>query len=102
MTAGNPPREHHFVTQSWIKRFKDADGQLYSYDHDTGEVKFRSSKKIMKITDIYTQDPGGADDTSIETQDLQDADDSGSKAMSAVLGGDASDGARTALAEFFS
>ncbi|MEN2747144.1 DUF4238 domain-containing protein [Sphingomonas sp. T9W2] len=102
MTAASPPREHHFVTQSWIKRFGDDDGQLYSYDHDTGEVKFRSSKKIMKITDLYTLDRAGADDTSIETQDLQVIDDRGAKAMSAVLGGDTSDNARTALAEYFS
>ncbi|HEX8443497.1 MAG TPA: DUF4238 domain-containing protein [Allosphingosinicella sp.] len=102
MTVGNPPREHHFVTQSWIKRFVDADGQLYSYDHDSGEVKFRSSKKIMNIRDLYTQDPGGADDTTIETRDLQKVDDDGAKVMSALLAGDLSDAAKARLAEFLS
>jgi hypothetical protein len=102
MTAGKQPREHHFVTQSWIRRFDDADGKLYAYDRDKGDVKARSSKKIMKITDLYTLDPGGIDDTSVETVDLQKVDDEGARAMSGVLAGDLSEAARGQLAEFLS
>ncbi len=102
MTEGNPPRKHHFVTQSWIKRFEDADGKLYAYDWDKDDVKSRSSKKIMEIHDLYTLDPGGLDDTSIETVDLQKVDDEGAKAISAVLAGDLSEVARTCMAEFLS
>jgi hypothetical protein len=101
MTAGNPPREHHFVTQSWIRRFADADGKHYSYDRASGEVKARSTKKIMKIFDLYTLDPDGIDDTSIETDDLQHIDDEGARTMSAILGGDRSEQAKESLADFF-
>ncbi len=102
MTKGNPPREHHFVTQSWIRRFKDADCYLYAYDWDKGDVKARSSKNIMKIRDLYTLDPGGLADTSIETADLQKIDDEGATTMSAILAGDLSEAMRMRMAEFLS
>jgi hypothetical protein len=102
MTAGNPPREHHFVTQSWIRRFEDADGKLYAYDRNKSDVKARSSKKIMKITNLYTLDPEGINDTSIETGDLQKIDDKGARVMSAVLSGDLSEATRRHIAEFLS
>jgi hypothetical protein len=102
MTSGNPPRKHHFVTQSWIKRFSDADGHLLAYCWDKDDVKVRSSKKIMQITDLYTLDPGGIDDTSIETEDLQKVDDDGAKTMSAILAGDRSKTMKRCMAEFLS
>lgn len=103
MTGVNSPHEHHFVTQSWIKRFKDADGKLYAYDWVKDDVKTRSAKKIMKITDLYTVDPGGLDDTLIETVDLQEVDNKGAETMSAILtGDDLSEATKKNMADFLS
>jgi len=100
MTVGNPPREHHFVPQSWIRRFVDSDGQLYGYDREGGSVRAFSSKQIMKIRDLYTLDPDGIDDTSIETIDLQQVDDEGARTMSAILDGDRSLAIKERMAAF--
>jgi hypothetical protein len=56
----------------------------------------------MKIRDLYTLDPGGLDDTSIETADLQKVDDDGATTMSAILAGDLSEAMRRRMAEFLS
>lgn len=99
--ANNPPRKHHFITQSWIKRFADKNGDVCSYDRDSGELRVRSTSSIMKIDNLNTVDPDGVDDTSLETIELQKIDNDGATVMSAVIGGDDSASARRRLAEFF-
>jgi hypothetical protein len=102
MTSGNPPRKHHFVAQSWINRFKDTDGHLFAYCWEKDDVRVRSSKKIMQINDLYTLDPGGIHDTSIETEELQKVDADGAKTMSAILKGNRSEAMKNCMAEFLS
>lgn len=101
LATSNKPRIHHFVTQSWIKRFGDSDGKIYAFDRDIGDIKPRSSKKIMQIFDLYTLDPDGIDDTSTEEVDLMKIDDNGANVMTALLNGDVSEASRVALADFF-
>lgn len=99
--TSNKPRVHHFVTQSWIKRFVDSDGKLYTYDRYARDIKPRPPKTIMQIFDLYTLDPDGIDDTSAEDVDLMKIDNAGAKAMNAILNGDVSEASRVALADFF-
>ena len=73
-STNGPPRKHHFVTQSWIKRFVAGDGQLYVYDWEKDRVDRGSSKPIMMIYDLYTVEPGGVLDTSTETTTLGELD----------------------------
>lgn len=101
MATSNKPRVHHFVTQSWVKRFSDGDDKLYAHDRNTGDIKPRSPKKIMQIFDLYTLDPDGIDDTSTEDVDLMTIDNDGANIMTALLDGDVSEDSRVALADFF-
>lgn len=100
MTVINPPREHHFVPQFWLKRFKDADGCLYGYDRQRQIVTDFSPRRIMKIRDLYTLDPDGIDDTSIEDVDLKRVDNNGAVVMARLLDGDRSLEAKSLMADF--
>ncbi|MEK4035375.1 DUF4238 domain-containing protein [Methylocystis sp. IM2] len=94
------PRKHHFVPQFWIRRFAGADGKLWAYDHQTGRTSERSSKQLMQIFNLYTVQPSGADDTTLETVDLNKIDSRGSATFDRVLNGDHSQSAREEFASF--
>lgn len=100
MTVINPPREHHFVPQFWLKRFKGADGCLYGYDRQRQVVKDFSPRQIMKIRDLYTLDPDGIDDTSIEVVDLKQVDNEGAVLLARLLDGDKSAEVKALMADF--
>lgn len=94
------PRKHHFVPQFWIRRFAGADGRLLAYDHGTGRIGAHSSKKLMQIFNLYTVQPSVADDTTLETVDLNKVDSEGSAVFDRIISGDLSQSAKEALASF--
>lgn len=94
------PRKHHFVPQFWIRRFAGTDGKLWAYDHDNGRVSERSSKQLMQIFNLYTVQPSGADDTTLETVDLNRIDSEGSAVFDRILKGDLTQPAKEAFASF--
>lgn len=96
----NAPRVHHFVPQFWIKKFMSADGRLWSYDWKDDALKERSSRQLMQVFNLYTVQPSGVDDTSLETVDNQKIDNDGSRAFERVLNGDYSPEAKSELADF--
>jgi len=96
----NQPRVHHFVPQFWVKEFTGADGKLWGYAWDDDRIKERSSKAMMQIFDLYTIQPQGADDTSLETCELGNIDRNGSAAFNRVLSGDYTEAAKAELATF--
>jgi hypothetical protein len=55
----------------------------------------------MQLFNLYTVQPSGADDTSLESIDLDRIDSDGAKAFAAVLNGDLSQAAKLRLADFF-
>src|SRR5258705_13928447 len=73
VTQGTPltdkPRKHPFVPQFWIRKFAGPDGKLWAYDHRTDQIREHSSKQLMQIFNLYTIEPSGADDTTLETVD---------------------------------
>lgn len=97
----NQPRVHHFVPQFWIKKFRDSAGNLHGYSWDDDRIKERSAKAVMQKFDLYTIQPSGADDTTLETSELGDVDRNGSAAFERILAGDYSEPARVELANFF-
>lgn len=94
------PRNHHFVPQFWIRRFAGTDGKLWAYDHDNGRIGERSSKQLMQIFNLYTVQPSGADDTKLETVDLNRTDSEGSAVFDRILKGDVTQPAKEAFASF--
>jgi hypothetical protein len=98
----NPPRVHHFVPQFWIRRFASADGKIWAYDWNDDRVRDRSSKALMQIFNLYTVQPDGADDTTLEAVDLGEVDRKGNAAFDRVLNGDHSEAAKVELAAFIS
>lgn len=94
------PRKHHFVPQFWIRRFAGTDGKLWAYDHDNGRISERSSKQLMQIFNLYTVQPSGADDTTLETVDLNRIDSDGSAVFDRILKGDLTQPAKEAFASF--
>lgn len=94
------PRKHHFVPQFWIRRFAGSNGRLWAYDHDIGRISERSSKQLMQIFNLYTVQPSGADDTTLETVDLNRIDSEGSAVFDRILKGDLTQPAKEALASF--
>jgi Protein of unknown function (DUF4238) len=96
----NKPRVHHFVPQFWIKKFISADGNLWGYEWNDDRIKQRSPKAMMQVFDLYTIQPSGVDDTSLETNELGAIDDSGAKAFDRVLSGDLDESVRLELATF--
>lgn len=101
MTTNGPPRRHHFIAQSWIRRFVAADGQLHVFDWQKGEVRAGSSKTIMMIYDLYTVDPEGLLDTSTETGTLGELDDAFPKTLARLTGGERGEEVRGELARYF-
>ena len=96
----NKPRLHHFVPQFWIKKFASADGKLWGYEWHDDRVKHRSSKAVMQIFDLYTLQPSGADDTSLESNELSKVDTQGARTFDRVLNGDRSEAVKADLASF--
>ncbi|MGY2805606.1 DUF4238 domain-containing protein [Bradyrhizobium sp. USDA 4506] len=94
------PRIHHFVPQFWIRKFAGLDGKLWAYDHLSGRIREHSAKQLMQIFNLYTIEPSGADDTTLETVDLNKIDSQGSAAFDRVLNGDYSLAAKEELASF--
>jgi hypothetical protein len=76
----NKPRDHHFIPQFWIKRFADTDGKIWTFDKENydSQIKPKSPKKVMQIFNLYTVQPSGLDDTSLEEVDLMKLDNDGS------------------------
>ncbi|KRQ15780.1 DUF4238 domain-containing protein [Bradyrhizobium manausense] len=97
----NKPRRHHFIPQFWIRRFQSPDGKLWSYDKNTDRIGDRSSRQLMQIMNLYTVQPNGADDTTLETVDLNKIDAQGSATFDRIInGGDRSQAAKEALASY--
>lgn len=94
------PRKHHFVPQFWIRRFAGTDGKLWAYDRDAGRISERSSKQLMQIFNLYTVQPSGSDDATLETVDLNKIDAQGSAIFDRVLNGDHSQSAKEEFASF--
>lgn len=97
----NPPRKHHFVPQFWIKKFAAGDGQIWAFDKDDGLIKPRSSKKLMQLFNLYTVQPSGLDDTTLETVELNWIDTDGAAVLDRVITGDRTQAAKEGLAAFF-
>jgi hypothetical protein len=98
--VNDKPRKHHFVPQFWIRRFAGTDGKLWAYDHDNGRISERSSKQLMQIFNLYTVQPSGADDTTLETVDLNRIDSEGSAVFDRILKGDLTQPAKEGFASF--
>jgi hypothetical protein len=96
----NPPRAHHFGPQFWIKRFAGSDGKIWAYDRHDDRVEERSSKRLMQLFNLYTVQPSGLDDTTLETVDLNKIDREGNALFDRVLSGDRSQDAKEELANF--
>lgn len=96
----NPPRVHHFIPQFWIKKFVAVDGKLWAYDWKDDCISERSSKQLMQVFNLYTVQPLGIDDTTLETIDNNKIDNDGSLIFDRVLNGDRSQEAKEELARF--
>jgi hypothetical protein len=94
------PRIHHFVPQFWIRKFAEPDGKLWAYDHRADRIREHSPKQLMQIFNLYTIEPSGADDTTLETVDLNKIDSQGSVTFDRILNGDHSQAAKEELASF--
>lgn len=97
----NPPRVHHFVPQFWIRKFADDGGRIWAFDKDDGLIKARSSRKLMQLFNLYTVQPSGLDDTTLESVDLNKIDTNGASVFDRVLKGDRTPAAKEELATFF-
>lgn len=73
---------------------------VWAYDHVKQTVTWRSTKTTMQERDLYTVDPNGVVDTSLEETELLSIDDDGAKVLDAVISGDRSETSRQALASF--
>ncbi|WP_157132958.1 DUF4238 domain-containing protein [Komagataeibacter oboediens] len=80
----NKPRHHHFVPQFWIRNFSNTSGEIYGYDWEDDRTRLRSSKNMMEIYDLYTIDPEGSDDTTLEEKDLSIIDTEGALAFQSI------------------
>lgn len=96
----NKPRKHHFLPQFWIRRFEGPDGKLWAYDHQNGSVRERWPKQLMQIINLYTLQPSGIDDTTLETVDLSQVDTQGSRVFERILNGDRSPEVKTEFSDF--
>jgi len=97
----NKPRSHHFVPQFWQKHFStDGTALVWAYDYQDDSVRERSVKTLMKERDLYTVDPKGVVDVSLETDELGDVDREGADLMRAVIAQDGSAETRVAFADF--
>lgn len=96
----NKPRVHHFVPQFWIKKFISADGNLWGYEWNDDRIRQRSPKTMMQVYDLYTIQPAGVDDTSLESNELGLIDTAGASAFDRVLNGDLSEAVKRDLAIF--
>lgn len=96
----NPPRKHHFIPQFWIKRFAADDGKIWVYDRNDGSIKPRSPKAVMQLFNLYTLEPSGVDDTTLESIELDRIDREGNAAFDRVLNGDYTNDTKEELATF--
>ncbi|MDO8927109.1 MAG: DUF4238 domain-containing protein [Sideroxyarcus sp.] len=51
----NTPKSHHFVPESYLKRFTDSNGYLHIRDTARNQTRYQIPKKIMKIDAYYRQ-----------------------------------------------
>ncbi len=100
-STSGPPRKHHFLTQSWIKRFIASDGELHVYDWKKGLVTTGSSRSIMMIYDLYTVEPDGVLDTTTETTTLGALDGAIPQIFARLDGGERGEAVRRDLAWYF-
>jgi hypothetical protein len=94
------PRIHHFVPQFWIKKFTASDGKLWTYDWKDDRIRERSSKQLMQVFNLYTIQPSGIDDASLEVIDNNKIDNDGAEVFRRILSGEHSDDAKKALSSF--
>lgn len=96
----NKPRKHHFIPQFWIRKFEDLEGKIWAYDHQHRCIRDRSPKQLMQIFNLYTLQPSGIDDTTLETIDLGQVDTQGSKVFECILNEDQSAEVKSKFADF--
>ena len=113
-TTQDKSRHHHFVTQSWIKRFRPVHDpeitenkpnhvQVMTHNEAGIRIKPQTTKKIMEIFNLYTVDPNGIDNTDAEEVDLKKVDQECVTAFDALLkNNDYSETVKDSLASFFS
>ncbi len=51
----NPPKSHHYVPESYLKRFTDVNGHLHIRDTARNQTRYQIPKKIMKVDKYYRQ-----------------------------------------------
>lgn len=112
-TTQDKSRHHHFVTQSWIKRFRPVDDpeitenkpnhvQVMTYIATNIRIKPQTTKKIMEIFNLYTVAPNGIDNTDAEEVELKKVDQKCVLAFDALLiNEDYSETVKENLAAFF-
>ncbi|MFZ6872316.1 DUF4238 domain-containing protein [Undibacterium sp. Di27W] len=63
-----PPKKHHFVPVTYLKRFTDHNGQLHCFDRQSGIFTKTLPKAIMAVNKFYRQDwaPAGTDPNILE------------------------------------
>ena len=64
----NAAKCHHYVPESYLKRFTDSKGRLHIFDITRNQTRYQIPKKIMKIDGYYRQDwaPEGIDPNILE------------------------------------
>lgn len=67
--------------------------------HDA-TIRRRSSEEIMQIRNLYTSDPEGIDDTSLETNEMGTIDTAAAPVFEQLISGDRSDAVKSKLADF--
>jgi hypothetical protein len=97
----NKPRNHHFVPRFWQKHFSlNGTALVWAYDYDDDIVRERSVKVMMQERDLYTVDPQGSVDVSLETDELSEVDTGGADLLQAIIGKDGSADTRANFADF--
>lgn len=64
----NTPKSHHYVPESYLRRFTDSKGYLHIRDTARNQTRYQTPKKIMKIDAYYRQAwaPSGIDQNILE------------------------------------
>ena len=77
----NDPKGHHYVPQFYQKGFADSDELLWLYDRQLHLYRKVHPKNICQENDLYTIDPQGNRNSSIESQWLSRLDGEGATAI---------------------
>lgn len=51
----NAPKSHHYVPESYLRRFTDSNGYLHIRDTARNQTRYQTPKKLMKIDAYYRQ-----------------------------------------------